>query len=264
MGLRGLTCFSCSILVLLTASVSRAEDNKMTRPAAKQVQTLQGEISDPARFKSYVEGSLRLPEGADALPPAQDLSKSSGQAAPIRPQLNPAFPNIKPEGRTFPPAPAAAFHSPRPIEESWPELPAEGLAVAALFALSWLVWRGMREPELSPAPVRDPLPPEPADEVRPAAAPLPSFFPAVPIVKTPPDPASASWPAMAQEPYIDIRMPVATWRAISWPEQRLIEKWDASPEKAVGQASFEEWLDAQSDISGVDAAALRAKLSRSV
>jgi hypothetical protein len=59
-------------------------------------------------------------------------------------------------------------------------------------------------------------------------------------------------------------MPVSTWRAISWREQRLIEKWDASPEKATGKASFEEWLDAQGSVESVDAAMLKAKLCRDV
>lgn len=71
-------------------------------------------------------------------------------------------------------------------------------------------------------------------------------------------------PVTAQETFIDIRMPVSTWRAISWREQRLIDIWDASPEKALGQASFEEWLDAQGNVEGVDLAMLNTKLSRDV
>jgi hypothetical protein len=63
-------------------------------------------------------------------------------------------------------------------------------------------------------------------------------------------------------PYVDTRMPVATWRAITQPEQQLIERWDLSREKAVGAASLEDWVDRHAAGAGVDAARLKAKLRR--
>src|SRR5207302_4624654 len=53
---------------------------------------------------------------------------------------------------------------------------------------------------------------------------------------------------------IDSQMPVATWRSISSREQKLLDLWDASKEKAPGRASFEDWLDAQGAVDGVDVA----------
>lgn len=63
------------------------------------------------------------------------------------------------------------------------------------------------------------------------------------------------------EPFVDARMPVGTWRAISQREQALIESWNLSREKALGLASLEQWLDAH-PAAGVDAAALKTKLAR--
>jgi hypothetical protein len=65
----------------------------------------------------------------------------------------------------------------------------------------------------------------------------------------------------APEPFIDTRMPVSTWRAISRQEQALIESWDRSREKALGRASLEQWLD-RHPVANVDIAGLKAKLLR--
>jgi len=65
----------------------------------------------------------------------------------------------------------------------------------------------------------------------------------------------------ADAAYVDARMPVRTWRAISRQEQALIESWNVSREKALGQASLEQWLERHPS-AGVDVAALQAKLAR--
>lgn len=72
---------------------------------------------------------------------------------------------------------------------------------------------------------------------------------------------TTSPPVRLAEPFIDTRMPVSTWRAISRHEQALIESWDHSREKALGKASFEQWLD-RHPTAGVDVAGLKAKLAR--
>jgi hypothetical protein len=59
-------------------------------------------------------------------------------------------------------------------------------------------------------------------------------------------------------------MPCSTWRAISLPEQQLIERWDRSREKDLGLASLDEWLDAVGDAGSVDISRLKAKLHRDV
>ena len=261
---RGSICFLCSLIIACSALASRAEDDKKTRLEADQVQVLQSEISDSAHFKNYVEGSRQLPEGSANPPPTQVLSAPSSQAAPSKPQLSPALSGLRQEHEAFPPAPIGASRPAEPTNEGWPELPVEGLIVAASLAVGWLARRGMRESELPPAPACGPLPVDLVVEARSVDAPTLSSLPDAPVVITPPAPTNMALPVTAQETFIDIRMPVSTWRAISWREQRLIDIWDASPEKALGQASFEEWLDAQGNVEGVDLAMLNTKLSRDV
>ncbi|MFI5362498.1 MAG: hypothetical protein ACHQ49_11055 [Elusimicrobiota bacterium] len=98
-----------------------------------------------------------------------------------------------------------------------------------------------------------------------AAARVSTPQPLLPRIAAPPEPGAApARPAgsPAEESFIDTRMPASTWRAISLREQRLIESWDASREKASGQASLSEWLDANACSEGVDIPLLKAKLHR--
>jgi hypothetical protein len=118
-----------------------------------------------------------------------------------------------------------------------------GLALGATLMLLGAFAGGVGE---AAAEAPAPLPAETS-----AAAPA-SLRPTLSFV-VPPEPARA---------FIDTRMPVATWRAISLPEQRLIEAWNASPEKARGLASLEDWADAKAPAMAVDAALLKAKLRR--
>lgn len=63
------------------------------------------------------------------------------------------------------------------------------------------------------------------------------------------------------EPYVDAMMPARTWRAITLSEQRAIDAWNMSADKAAGRADLFDWLDANA-VEGVDAAALKDKLER--
>ena len=261
MGARGSNYFLVAILIAWPASAARAEDDKRTRPAAEQVQALQSEISDPADFKNFVEGSHRLPEGA-AVPRAQLWPESAGQAAVKSALQSPALPSLRPERVAVPPAPDMADQSPAPVAGNLPKLPLAGLAIISLAAVGLLALGNTRE--FSSTPPAEAMPVEPAATVPAADALAPIPTPEVPITATPSARRLLARLEAPPEPFIDTRMPVSTWRAISWREQRLIERWDASPEKALGKASFEEWLDAQGRVEGVDVALLKTKLGRDV
>ncbi|MFX8554363.1 hypothetical protein ABTM01_19560, partial [Acinetobacter baumannii] len=85
---------------------------------------------------------------------------------------------------------------------------------------------------------------EPGEPAAPAPLPAPVSAAAAAreahvVLEGPPPAAPPATPARLDEPFVDTRMPVATWRAIARGEQALIERWDASREKAEGRASFE-------------------------
>jgi hypothetical protein len=233
--------------------------------AADQVQALQGEISNPGDFQSFVEGSHRLPEGA-AVPREQLWPKSSGHAAVKSALLSPALPSLGPERGAFPPAPAIADQPPATAEDDLPlpKLPVATFAAVSLVAVGLLALRGLRELKFSPAPPAGASSIESASAIPAVDTPAAMAAPAVPVAETPSASRLLARLEARPEPFIDIRMPASTWRAISLREQRLIERWDASPQKAMGKASFEEWLDAQGDVEAADAALLKAKLNRDV
>jgi hypothetical protein len=123
----------------------------------------------------------------------------------------------------------------------------------AVFGLGLvLIAASMLERPLEAAPR-----PEPLGEVQPPLA--------VPTAARASEPALAPTRlanALAEPSFIDTRMPVSTWRAISRQEQKLIERWDSSPEKSLGLASLTEWLDANGRVDGVDLTLLKSKLYR--
>ncbi|GEM_PF-1920406 len=247
------------LLISWSASAARAADDQKAGSAADQVQALQSQISDPTDFKNYIEGSHRLPEGT-AVPRAQLWPEAPGRAATRSAVLSPALPNLRPEHGAVPPASAFADHTPMPVSDNLPRLPLTGLAVISLAAVGLLALSSKRE--FAPTPTAELLPAEPIVMAPTVDEPAHLPAPEAPIPATPSARRLLARLETPPEPFIDTRMPVSTWRAISWREQRLIEKWDASPEKAMGKASFEEWLDAQGDVEGVDAARLKTKLCR--
>ncbi|MBI4677874.1 MAG: hypothetical protein HY748_09860 [Elusimicrobia bacterium] len=84
------------------------------------------------------------------------------------------------------------------------------------------------------------------------------FAPAAPE----PPASSLSGPPAAPRPSLEGVRPAAWW-AITKEEQRLLNLWAQSPEKAAGQASFEEWLDLNRNLAaGVNLKFLKDKLHR--
>ena len=235
-----------AVFMALGGSRAGAAEVRWGRPAGERIKALGAEVDDASRFKAYAEGSRSLGAGAGD-PAALVLIEFSGQAVSEESRLSPTLPGFRPSRGGLPPMPALAPPLRNSDGEKRPAFPVAGLGIAALVALGCLAWRGSR----SSGPVCSPMP-----------APEASISsPDVPIVMTvSPPPAATSLPA--REPFIDTRMPVPTWRAISQREQELIESWDGSTERALGRASFEEWLDAQGRVEGVDAARLKVKLRR--
>lgn len=244
------------LALLLIAATAQAQEDPRQKTSAK-LEVLQNQLSDPEDFKSYVEGSRRSPAAAFA-PKTQIWPQSSGAAAigaPAKPAPIARIPLIPAgyRGRARIPLPASYAYRPRstlPGKQELPKWPLASLgltalAVAGLFA--FVNNKGFRS-----GPVPEPIPAE-----------LP---PAQPITQTPAARELLSKieaPIERPEPYIDTRMPVASWRAISWREQHLLEMWDVSFEKSVGQP-FADWLDSQGPLEGVDAALLKAKLDRPI
>ncbi|MCX5794285.1 MAG: hypothetical protein NTY77_02160 [Elusimicrobia bacterium] len=253
MDARGSAYFLTAILVAVSASAARAEDAPRAQPAAEKVRVLQSQISDPADFKSFVEGSRRLPEGP-AVPRAQLWPQSSGRAAVRSTLLQASLRARRLELGVIPPGPAAASQSPEPTSDNLPSLPLAGLALISLATAGLLALASKRE--FTAAPPAEVLPVEPA-----TVAEISS--PKAPITETASARRLLARLEAEPEPFVDTRMPVSTWRAISWREQQFIEMWDTSFEKSLGQP-FAEWLDTQDGVEGVDAALLKAKLSRDV
>jgi hypothetical protein len=246
------------LALLLMASGAKAEDKKEQTTAAK-LQILEGQISDPDDFKSYVEGSLRIP-GAALAPKTQVWSRIPGlstQGRAVKPMPLASGPEARTplvpaqyRQRPVPAAPGYAYRSRSslPTSQDLPPWPVSDIALTALAIAGLFAFASKKEFEV------------------PAAAPAAA-------VELPPAPDIAQLtdtPAVRNllgkldapiEPFIDTRMPVPTWRAISWREQLLIDMWDSSFEKTLGQP-FTEWLDAQEGIAGADAALLKSKLER--
>jgi hypothetical protein len=151
------------------------------------------------------------------------------------------------------PLPASFAYQTRgtlPGKQELPQWPLASLGLTALAAAGLFAFvnnRGFRsEPGTGPIPAELP-PAQPIAQI-PAAR---EFL------------ARLEAPIERPEPYIDTRMPAASWRAITWREQNLIEMWDVSFEKSVGQP-FADWLDSQGPLEGMDSALLKAKLDRPV
>jgi len=256
-----------ALLISCSAATARAENDKRIRSTASQIQALQGEISDPADCKNFVEGSQRLPEGA-AVPRTQLWPESSGRTAAGRSALSPSLPGLSPRPEriaVIPPAPAFTSQPRAPVAANLQKLPPAGVAIFSLVIVGLFALSAKREFASEPAAEAlpaEPLAAAPGLDAPALGAPAAISAPQAPLIETPAGRSILARLEAAPEPFIDTRMPVSTWRAITLREQQLIELWDASPEKALGRASFEEWLDAQGSVEGVDVPLLKTKLDR--
>lgn len=242
-----------AVLAALSAA-PRAAAAERARPARSAVEDLSRGAVRPDDFKRVLEGSAERRGDVDV--PA--AFAGAGREKADGPRLSRPEPALRPEGADVPAAPAPAVRraaaAPR---EAWtPDLKTREVAAVLglglmLIAGSWLETPREAEPDSgaeapapeAPLPARSPAP-------APFRAPQPDFEP------------SRLAESLAERDYIDTRMPAATWRAISWREQSVIEAWDASPEKARGSASLSQWLDARGAAAGVDVPLLKAKLFR--
>jgi len=233
------------LLLILAATASWAGSAK------EKVDDLSGQVASPEDFQSFVEGSVQRqgnPEGPSAAPRA-----SAGQTKAL-PPLSAPHDRFSRDRNAAPPMPLADL-SQRPSKSGRSVLVAEGLGgVLGVTGLMLFALAGS-EPTVRTSMAAEPLPrfesprPKPAVQSTPART-EPLFDDLPPFV---PD----------TKPYfVDTRMPVSTWRAISLPEQKLIEQWDNSREKALGVASLSEWVAAKGPAAGIDAARLQAKLER--
>lgn len=237
------------LTILAPSSRAAGSDSGEGRRPSRAVEDLGGDIGRPDDFKRFVEGSRAKRSDVDA-PRAVAPGDERGPLAPLR--LSRPRTGLRPEGAPIPPTAAAEGRRTAARRIVWtPDLAARKLA--AVLGLGFmLVAAGMLE-----TPVDSAAEPEAS-----WAAPLPRSRPS-PL--PPPEPGLAPSRfanALADPIFIDTRMPVPTWRAISQREQRLIERWDASREKSLGLASLAEWIDAKGGVEGVDAPLLKAKLRR--
>ncbi|HXT01509.1 MAG TPA: hypothetical protein VN915_12605 [Elusimicrobiota bacterium] len=241
-----------ALAALAAASRAAAAELPRARPAPSAVEDLDQGAVRPDDFKRVLEGSLERRGDVDA--PDVLARGAAGRAAAIRLSRPERAP--RPGADVAPPtSPALAPRAGAAVREVWtPDLKTRKLAAALglgllLIAVSWL--ETPRELEADgPAGAPEPPPPFRGPLPAPPRAPGPDLAPA------------RLAEALAEPDYVDTRMPAATWRAISWREQSLIESWDASPEKSAGAASLAEWLDAKGGAAGVDVPLLKAKLFR--
>lgn len=257
MAARGIIVCLSTLICAASASSSWAETSEKVSPAAGQVQALQSDIDTPEEFKRYIEGSLPLPEGFPV--PTAPGRQESLHPFPPRPMgLQPAPAALRPEDALPPPMTVevpryATFAKGAPPGG----LLLMGLAFIPLTALGLFALAGAQGSGPLPGSV------EQTPEPKPAAPQSRRPWPNRPVTISPLISARPAPPEPVRNPP-STEMPAATWRAISGQEQRLIDQWDSSPEKAAGMASLEEWLEARGATAGVDVARLKAKLSRDV
>jgi hypothetical protein len=232
--------------VLLSAFAPASHAAESEAAESKRLEQLQNDVGQPEDFKTFVEGSR--PGNGDA--PAPEAAARRDAAAAPRAPLRAGRISSAPR-REAPPPSAETAPEATPAGPSGDNVPLRGMAAAFGLGLLLVAAGLVLAPGEADAPAAlaaaEPLP-----EAPPAPAPPPAAAPA-------PPPAP---PAATETVFIDTRMPAPTWRAISWREQNLIERWDASREKALGLASLPDWLDSQGRVEGVDVPLLKAKLFR--
>jgi hypothetical protein len=218
-------------------------------PASASLDDLQSGVARPDDFQRFVEGSRERADAAAA--PRASAPWSAGRAANAAGRLGAPRPGLSLETAARIPAPGAEGIKPPSAPIPGAELPLRGLS--AVLGLGFMmIATSLIIDAISPAPAPEPLPAAPALEAAPAAASRFEFSSAVARIEAAAEPA----------PFIDVRMPAPTWRAISLAEQEVIERWDASREKRLGLASLTEWIGAQGSVDGVDLPLLQAKLHR--
>ena len=239
---------------LLASCAGRAasapdRDADAVRRERSRAEAWRADVASPENFSRFIEGAR---EHRGGVPDPEPLARAAPRGAPpprLRPFLAPApvhldappLPSLRSPANAAVPARGSRFNFYATC------VLAGGLA-CLLFAL------GGESPDSAP---ESPSPTAPRPAVRVA-----KFFsfpePSPPRVWTPPTQTYAPVDVAVFDAYA----PIASWRAISWREQNLIEGWNRSSEKARGLASFGEWLDAQGEIENVDVPRLKAKLFR--
>ena len=249
--MKALTPWALGALLLpLTAAAGRAAD---AGTSASKIESWRESAERPENFQRLADGST-LRHGAPedpGLAAAVDASRATGRA----PRLQPTHENFRRHRDEIPlpesfGVPAAADST---ADRDYRLIGAGLIAVGGCLLLAWNAGREAAVLKPPPVEILSPTafkpPPAVARCTAPAAAPVATV--------TPP-----TLEAGREEPFVDTRLPARTWRAIGWREQALIERWDSSREKALGRTSFNEWLDRQGPVAGVDTALLMAKLDR--
>ena len=238
------------MFLMTLAPSSRASDTDARRafPPSSSIDNLRSGSSGPESFQMYVDGS-RAKQGDPEIPGVfgrREALASGADARPSRPQGG-----RRPGETSVPPPLSAGGRKSRlNLDLGTSDLPVRTLA-AVLGLGFFLIAASMLETPVESAPEAEPLHEHPYIPIRRAArAPDPSAI------------RTRVESAPSQSPFIDTRMPVSTWRAISWREQRLIERWDSSREKSLGQASLSEWLGANASVADADVPLLLTKLRR--
>ena len=246
----GLSRFLGAAMLLALAPASRAT----VRPDAalspsSRLEDLRSRVDRPDNFQRFVEGSRPRQDGSDD--PRAFAPRDAGRGSKAFQSLDRPQAGLRPESAPRPPVPAADSPKTLPNENAGAELPVRGMSAVLGLGLM-LMATGLIIDLLAPEPEPKPVPNE-SIPLAPPPAPRP-----MEIARAAPVKVSAP-----KAPFIDTRMPAPTWRAISWREQELIERWNSSREKSLGMASLTEWIGVHGSVAGVDAPSLLAKLQRS-
>jgi hypothetical protein len=230
------------------AAPAKDQDSDAPRRAQSRAEAWRADVSSPENFSRFVEGAREHGGGVPGPEPSARPAPPGAPKPGLRPWLTPV--PIRLEQPPFPSLRAASKEA----------APARGFRLTPLVACGLGAGLGclllaLEESGSGGAAVSPPSAAPILRGLEPAALPEPML----PRAWTPP--AESAAPA-AEPAAPDVYAPVSSWRAISWREQALIDRWDRSPEKALGRASFDEWLDARGAVQGVDIPRLKAKLYR--
>lgn len=238
-----------ALLLLASAAPSRAAE---IAPARESVDAWSASVAHPESFSRLADGSLSR-GGAVAAPAAPSAPAPSGAAA--RPRYTLGADDFRRRAGPVPVLTTAFAGGHEPVRRTDPLPWAAALGVAGLVLVAVL---SHRPAPLAATPLAAVAPRSAAPEA--AALPAPRTRAVVRAELPTVEAYLAREPRVA--PFVDARMPVGTWRAIAWREQRLIERWDASPEKAAGRLSLDEWIDRHGASAGIDGPLLKSKLAR--
>ncbi len=251
------TALLCLSLAAALSGVARAEKTPEKGTIAEKaayVRSLDDAIGTQDGIDRMMDGLERRPKLEPVLPVVVERGESSPrrsarQLAPSRYRFH--------SSRRGVPAVNLSLKEHRREERRLPFGVSGGVAAMTILGL------GLLAAGLTLASSSGGMPPPPAAK-GPVSIPNSPPFRRSPLVFRPP-PLPVEQPAGLPRPEPRAAPLPRSPRAISWAEELVIDAWTASPERAAGLASLEEWLDLKGcDYPEVDVDRLKAKIIREV